>query len=98
VVERPNTFGAGIGITYHPDELKVAWERLVRAAGCRVLLHAFVQDVVRDGARVSGLVVATKAGLQLARARVMIDASGDADVCALAGLPFELAGAEAPAQ
>lgn len=98
VLERPNTFGSGTGITYHPDELKVAWERLVRGSGCAVLLHAFVQDVVREGERVAGLVVATKSGLQLVRAGVIVDASGDADVCALAGLPFELAGAEAPAQ
>jgi hypothetical protein len=98
VIERPNTFGAGTGITYHPDALKVAWERLVRAAGCHVLLHAFVQDVVRSGARIDALVVATKAGLQLARTHTVIDASGDADVCALAALPCELAGAEAPAQ
>ncbi len=98
VVERPNTFGAGTGITYHPDELKVAWERLVRRAGVHVLLHAFVQDVVRRGAHLEGVVVATKAGLQFVRAKVLVDASGDADVCALAGVPFELAGAEAPAQ
>lgn len=98
VIERPNTFGAGTGITYHPDALKIAWERLVRAAGCHVLLHAFVQDVVRSDARLDALVVATKAGLQLVRGRVVIDASGDADVCALAGLPFELAGTESPAQ
>jgi len=98
VLERPNTFGSGTGITYHPDELKVAWERLVRGSGCAVLLHAFVQDVAREGERVAGLVVATKSGLQLVRAGVIVDASGDADVCALAGLPFELAGAEAPAQ
>lgn len=98
VLERPNTFGAGTGITYHPDELKVAWERLVRAAGVTVLLHAFVQDVAQEGARLTGLVVATKAGLQVVRARVVVDASGDADVCALAGLPCELAGEFTPAQ
>ena len=27
------------------EHLKLAWERLVRGAGVRVLLHAFVQDV-----------------------------------------------------
>lgn len=99
VVERPNTYGAGTGITYHPDELKVAWERLVRRAGVEVLLHAVVQDVVRAAdKRIESLVVATKAGLQQVRARVIVDASGDADVCAFAGVPFELAGQEAPAQ
>jgi hypothetical protein len=98
VLERPNTFGAGTGITYHPDELKVAWERLALGSGCHVLLHAFVQDVIQDGERIASLVVATKSGLQEVRAAAFIDASGDADVCALAGIPFELAGEMTPAQ
>ena len=58
VVERPNTYGAGTGITYLAEHLKVAWERLVLDAGARVLLHAFVQDAVVDamhGATVSGI-------------------------------------------
>jgi glycine/D-amino acid oxidase-like deaminating enzyme len=98
VVERPNTYGAGTGITYQPAHLKVAWERLVREAGARVLLHAFVQDaLVRDGV-VEGLVVATKAGLARIEARVVVDASGDADVCHFAGFGYELAGALDPAQ
>lgn len=92
VVERPNTFGAGTGITYHPDELKVAWERLVRRAGAHVLLHTTVQDVIRGGDRFEALVIATKTGLQLVRGRAFIDASGDADLCAYGGVPFELAG------
>lgn len=98
VVERPNTFGAGTGVTYHPEHLKVAWERLVRAAGARVLLHAFLQAAdVRDD-RVEGTVVATKAGLQRVRARVFVDASGDADLCQFAGFDYELAGELEPAQ
>jgi hypothetical protein len=98
VLERPNSFGAGTGVTYHPDHLKVVWERLVTDAGATVLLHAFVQAVdVRDG-RVEGLVVATKAGLVRIEGRVFIDASGDADLCHFAGFGYELAGEIAPAQ
>ena len=33
VVVRPNTYGAGTGITYNADHLKVAWERLAAEAG-----------------------------------------------------------------
>jgi glycine/D-amino acid oxidase-like deaminating enzyme len=98
VVERPNTYGAGTGVTYHPEHLKVVWERLTADAGVRVLLHAFVQDVaVRDGV-VEGVLVATKAGLRRIDARLVIDASGDADVCFHAGFGFELAGDLEPAQ
>lgn len=98
VIERPNTFGAGTGITYHPDELKVAWERLARRAGVKILLHAFLQDTMLEGRRVTGLVIATKAGLRVVRARCVVDASGDADLCAFAGIDFETAGERAPAQ
>lgn len=98
VVERPNTFGAGTGITYHPDELKVVWESLVRDAGIRVLLHGFVQAAeVRDG-RVGAISVATKAGLIEVEGKVVVDASGDADLCHFAGFGYELAGEAEPAQ
>lgn len=98
VVERPNTYGAGTGITYLAEHLKVAWERLVADAGSAVLLHAFVQDAEVVDGRVDALLVATKAGLRRVRASVVVDASGDADVCHHAGFGYELAGAEAAAQ
>lgn len=92
VVERPNTFGAGTGITYHPEHLKVVWERLVEQAGPRVLLFATLQDATLAGDRVTELLVATKLGLRRVVARCFVDASGDADLCHFAGLPYELAG------
>jgi hypothetical protein len=98
VVERPNTYGAGTGVTYHAEHLKVVWERLVTEAGAHVLLHAFVQGAdARDG-RLEEVVVATKAGLARVRARVFVDASGDADVCHHAGFGYERAGELDPAQ
>jgi len=98
VVERPNTYGAGTGITYLAEHLKVVWERLVVGAGARVLLHAALQAVeVYDG-RVVSAVVATRAGLSRVRAATFIDASGDADLCAFAGFGFETAGETDAAQ
>ena len=98
VIERPNTFGAGTGVTYHPDHLKVVWERLVLEAGAGVLLHAFVQDVAVHDGRVEALIVATKSGLQRIAGRTFVDASGDADLCHFAGFGYELAGELEPAQ
>jgi hypothetical protein len=99
VVERPNTYGAGTGITYLPEHLKVVWERLVADAGVRILLHATLQAVDVDGAgRVCAVAVATKAGLRRIEARAFVDASGDADLCAFAGFGFERAGELDPAQ
>ena len=98
VIERPNTFGAGTGITYNPEFLKVAWERLLLEAGVRICYHTVLVDVLKNGDRITGLVVANKGGLSLLPARVVVDASGDADVCARAGVPFERAGELEPAQ
>jgi len=98
VLERPNTYGAGTGVTYLAEHLKVVWEQLVIGAGARVLLHSLLQDVdVADG-RVNSIVVATRAGLGRISARVFIDASGDADLSAFAGFGLETAGELDPAQ
>jgi len=98
VLERPNTYGAGTGITYLAEHLKVAWERLVEEAGARVLLHAFVQGAsVHDG-RLAEVTIATKAGLRRVAAGTFIDASGDADLCHFAGFGYETAGEQDPAQ
>jgi hypothetical protein len=98
VIERPNTYGAGTGVTYNSEHLKLVWERLASEAGVRILLHALLQDVVvRDG-RVTELLVATKAGLVRIGGRLFVDASGDADLCHHAGFAYELAGERDPAQ
>ncbi|TMC76412.1 MAG: FAD-dependent oxidoreductase [Chloroflexi bacterium] len=39
--ERPNTYGAGTGVTYDPEVLKVVWEHLADDARVDVLLHTW---------------------------------------------------------
>lgn len=97
-LERPNTFGAGTGITYHPEYLKIVWEKLAVDAGVTVLLNAWVQDVLKDGNLIKGLVVATKNGLVHYTAKQFVDASGDADLIFQAGFEYEQAGEIDPAQ
>lgn len=86
---RPNTYGAGDGITYDPETLKVVWESLALQSGARLLFHAFVMDAVLEGDRVAGVVAATKRGWVKILADCVVDATGDADVAAFTGAPFE---------
>jgi hypothetical protein len=46
---------------------------------------------VREGDRVQGLVVQTKGGRSVLLCKAVVDASGDADVAAFCGAPFEMA-------
>lgn len=96
--ERPNTFGAGTGVTYHPEYLKTVWESLVIKSECQVLLNVTVQDVIKEDNQIKGLILNTRAGLAIYRTKLVIDASGDADICYFGGFPYELAGEKDPAQ
>ena len=97
---RPNTFGAGGGVTYDPETLKMVWEEMALEAGVQLLYHSFCTDVTTssDGSRVEGVVIDGKRGLMRIAAKQIVDATGDADVCVRAGAPFEKAGENEPAQ
>ncbi len=96
---RPNTYGAGTGVNYNPERLKLVWDELLAAAGVKVLLHTTLVAAEQDAAgRIVGVVISTKRGFARIAARRFIDASGDADLCHLAGLPYEKAGETEPAQ
>ena len=98
MVERPNTYGAGTGVTYNPEHLKVVWESLLVKSGAKILLHALLQQVnVKDG-RVKELTLATRAGLCSVTGDFFIDATGDADLSNYAGFGYEKAGEISPAQ
>jgi glycine/D-amino acid oxidase-like deaminating enzyme len=87
--ERPNTYGAGTGVTYDPEVLKVIWERLAEEAGVEILLHTWATGVqMRDG-RMSAVRLWNKGGESTVEAGAIVDASGDADLCAMAGVAYE---------
>lgn len=83
--ERPNTYGAGTGVTYEPEALKVVWDEMVDGSGASLVLHALVTAVVMDSQRVVGVVAETRRGPGQVLAPVVIDASGEAEVAWRAG-------------
>jgi hypothetical protein len=98
LLKRPNTYGAGAGLTYDPETLKVVWDELTTGAGVKVLFHVYFVDGLVDRGRLADAVIGTKQGLVAIHARAVVDASGDADVAARAGAPYEDAGALGIAQ
>ncbi len=87
---RGNTYGAGTGVTYEPEALKLEWDRLLVEAGVRPLLHTRMAAVIVDGRAVRGLVVLTRRGLFQVRAACVIDTTGDANVAWAAGCSLEM--------
>lgn len=89
VLMRPNTYGAGTGITYNPDVLKTVWESMVVESGLLLLLHTVAIDV-RPATSGWEVELATRTDRRTVRARCLIDASGDAQAATWAGADCDL--------
>src|ERR1700744_3739842 len=82
---------------YDTAAYKIAADDLLAAHQVDILFHALGAGVVmHDERRIDALLVETKAGRQAVRAAMFIDGSGDGDLAAWAGAPFEVGDAEGP--
>jgi hypothetical protein len=83
--ERPNTYGAGTGVTYDVEQLKLVYESIVLEAGASLLFHTFACQVDAGSGNIERVVLANKGGLTEVSAQYYIDATGDGDIAARAG-------------
>ena len=60
---------------------------MLREAGVQFLLSTYVSDPIIEGDRVGGLYMENKSGRTAAKGKVVIDATGEADVSRRAGAP-----------
>lgn len=74
---------------FEPAGMRVVLHDLLDDAGVRTLCHlAAVESILEDG-RIRGVFVDTKLGRKAILARIVIDATGDGDIAANAGVPFD---------
>jgi flavin-dependent dehydrogenase len=72
-----------------PLRVKAAMDQALLAAGVSYLTGCYVTDVLRDReGSLAGIVMANRSGRQAVRAKVVIDATGQAAVARLAGAAF----------
>jgi glycine/D-amino acid oxidase-like deaminating enzyme len=82
----PVRYGQTFTLVHEPHAWRESAEALLASQNVKVLYHTQVTDVLLDGdERVAGVVAYTKQGKLEVRAKVTIDASGDADLAAMAG-------------
>lgn len=75
--------------TIDPELLKLVSLDLLVERGVNMLLHSWAVAPVQDGNDIQGIVFESKSGRQAVLAKVVIDATGDGDIFALAGESFE---------
>jgi hypothetical protein len=77
-------------LRFHPEGLKRLTDEMCLEAGVELRLHRWVNDVLLDGKQVRGVITESKSGREALLAKVVIDCTGDGDVCARAGVPYTL--------
>lgn len=77
-------------LSYDISALKIAADELVLAGGAELLFHTSVVGVVKaDDATIDAVIVESKSGRGAIRGRFFIDGTGDADLAAWSGAPYE---------
>jgi len=78
------------GLAYDTTAYKAAADDLLIGRGVDLFFHAFGVGVAAEADAPTALIVETKSGRRAIRGQMFIDCSGDGDLAAWAGAPFEL--------
>jgi len=88
---KKNRFGeSSVRENFDEEIMMFVLEQMCEEAGVDVLYNAFAFDVKKEGNKVTGVYVASKSGAQIISSEVLIDCTGDGDLCASAGCEFNI--------
>ncbi len=92
LIERGAALGtsgtAGSYVYTDRQEFKILLFEMLKEAGADIFLHSPICDVIKEENCVLGVVTQTKSGRLAYMGRYIVDATGDGDVAALAGVPY----------
>jgi len=77
-------------VYYEPNQLKIEMDKMLieHSDSIRVYYHAWATAPVMEDGKVKGIIFESKQGRQAILAKVVIDASGDGDIFAQTGAPY----------
>ncbi len=70
------------------EKTKYILTKMLVEAGANILFHTIFVDSIMEGNNIVGVIIENKSGRQAIYGKVIIDASGDADVSHRAGVPY----------
>jgi hypothetical protein len=73
------------------EKTKYILTRMLHDEGAQILFHTLFVDPIMEGNNITGVIVENKSGRQAIFGKVIVDASGDADVSCKAGVPYWMA-------
>ncbi len=83
-------------ISVDPEYYKLAAQRMVLKEGITPLMNSTLISAQTENGRIASVEIVSKSGIRKVAGTVFIDATGDGDLCALAGVPAEVPDAPQP--
>lgn len=80
----------GYTVPFDPEIFKLIALEMLDEAGVHYLFHSLASDAIVKDHMIKGVVFETKSGPVVINARMIIDCTGDGDIAALSGVPFEI--------
>jgi len=80
--------------TFDPEKAKLMLEHMLLEAGAKILYGTYVIDAVVENNNINEVICHSKSGRMAIAAKIVIDTTGDADVAAYAGVPYEVGSPE----
>ena len=93
-LERLEKMGGGLiekplgNVAFDPELYKLCCQRMVLEAGIDLYLHSWLSGCQTERGRISHVFIENKNGTEALAGKVMIDATGDADLSHFAGVPM----------
>ena len=80
-----------VRLLFDPEMFKHEADLLLTGSGVDLLYHTVIADAVTADGRILQVIIANKNGLSCVKPRMVVDCTGDADIAAMSGAPFEKA-------
>lgn len=78
-----------LSVFMDPEMLKCVLNDMVEESGIKLLLHSYFVKAITENDVVKGVIIESKSGRQAVLGKVIIDTTGDGDVYASAGAPYD---------
>ena len=89
-IEEIRTTHTRLPYMWDMEKFKVAADRLLIESKVEVLFHTRVIDVISKKGRIGHVLIADREGIHAIQPKVVVDCTGDANVAAWAGVPFDM--------
>lgn len=76
-------------VAFEPEHYKLVAQKMVLEAGVDIYMHSYLTGCVKDGNRITHIIIDNKNGTEALAAKVFVDCTGDADLAAMAGVPMQ---------